>query len=139
MHTIEKCGKFCTQCSDQSTCTKCEDGQHLLLNVCHPDCAANSYATLDGRCEKCAAPCDKCSNSTSCITCMSNKYFFEAKCLDECPHGYFSTKDFTCSQCHYSCGTCSGKLNDKTYTVNHRCSDTRYSNYLTQKSCHRLI
>ena len=141
-HMCRECPKFCSECVDDHSCIKCQEGAVRLQNgECADECPDLSYAAANGTCVPCHHSCLSCDGPTEkdCTSCPGQLSLGEdgtcsIRSPSSCQDGtYFDHRKLECHSCHVTCAKCSGKestqctLCNGSYTLinDGRCVDTR--------------
>ena len=111
----QPCKLPCAKCiTDQTTCTGCIDGYHLLNNTCYKVCTV-TWVGINGFCQKCDDNCHSCSETQKkCNSCRDGDFLDVDKCVNECPFGKTpidnNYPNNVCIDCHQNCSTCGGTI-----------------------------
>ncbi|EAR86282.2 zinc finger lsd1 subclass family protein (macronuclear) [Tetrahymena thermophila SB210] len=139
--TCQRCILNCQQCSDQKSCSKCQQGAYYQVigenYSCQKNCLLGFYPQDSNQtCQKCdIINCSKCSQSNQCELCddtyflliVSDQNKLNYSCVKSCGSSYYANAQTKmCTQCQSNCLECSiygvcQKCNDKFYLT----SDTQ--------------
>ena len=121
------CPSGCSACSDNKTCTRCNNG---VLNdgLCTATCDAQEYIDrANNSCKSCHASCSICSgaNNNQCSACNEGFLLKETTCVAGCRTGLYLSQA-KCLPCSDNCLECSdGKI----------CSKCNASTVLSANAC----
>ena len=114
------CSTNCLECTDASTCTKCDPNSPVKLylkdGACVETCPTSAGYYISANqllCEKCLTGCQVCPDGSTCTTCLPThiKSADSSKC-DLCDTSeskkifYSSTTPPSCKDCQEPCLTC---------------------------------
>ncbi|CAG9316737.1 unnamed protein product [Blepharisma stoltei] len=120
------CVEPCATCSDQYTCTSCQDPAHMKLVdggcECIADdatfdqgaCICNKGYYYDGHneCKSCSALLNvptllECVREKSCLCASKDSFYDEVTGTCQCNSGFYPSSQSECSACSISCLECS--------------------------------
>ncbi|XP_011405480.2 PREDICTED: furin-1-like [Amphimedon queenslandica] len=109
------CPKYCTKCTDDSTCQECKLGAYKLPSgLCNSTCT-DSTIFVNNSCQACHVSCMTCDGlgDDDCTSCHQPQYrLVNGQCVfhPNCSSGqYFEHRVLGCKSCHGSCLECSGR------------------------------
>ncbi len=109
------CPNFCIDCSNSTTCTKCNFDFIITPNGSCAECGYGLYPLDNFTCQVCEPNCAHCANNYSCIDCAPG---FSSDGADNC----WSCNVSNCILCQPAdiCTTCifTHKLDNTTNTCN---------------------
>lgn len=116
--TCSLCDPSCELCTEESDCSKCNEGFYLNDNTCLEVCPEDKYPEINSRtCQPCNSACLGCYGPfvSDCKQCNSEQSYSkssEGKCtLTQCPTGTYLSligKSINCLQCNSTCSSCDG-------------------------------
>ncbi len=117
------CPKGCADCSDEITCTSCEESHYLETQrvgdspeetrLCVEECSRGFYGDAEtNSCQPCPSYCSSCLSPDNCTSCSLKN--FTAPVAGQCPQPcheaqYFDFEEKHCQSCTDGCQLCVSK------------------------------